>query len=144
MKIYMLIYLVWIIMFNSWYKYGMRENWFKHLEFSLWITSKKFTSNCSNFSSNLVSSFCSKLTNFSSIFLFKLSIFCSCWLNFWRSSCFCWSNFLYKSSKFGSCWLNFWINFWDRFLASDLTHLDKETSGAKCLGFLLGSQGHEV
>ena len=38
MRIYMLIYLVWIIMFNSWYKHGMGKTWFKSLEFSLWIT----------------------------------------------------------------------------------------------------------
>ena len=34
----MLIYLVWIIMFNSWYKHGMAKTRFKNLEFSLWIT----------------------------------------------------------------------------------------------------------
>ena len=38
MRIYMLIYLVWIIMFNSWYKYGMGKNGFKNVEFSLCIT----------------------------------------------------------------------------------------------------------
>ena len=38
MRIYMLIYLVWIIMFNSWYKHGMGKTRFKNLEFSLWIT----------------------------------------------------------------------------------------------------------
>ena len=40
MRIYMLIYLVWIIMFNSWYKHGMGKTRFKNLEFSLWITLK--------------------------------------------------------------------------------------------------------
>ena len=38
MRIYMLIYLVWIFMFNSWYKLGWGKNLFKNLEFSLWIT----------------------------------------------------------------------------------------------------------
>ena len=37
MRVYMLRYLVWIIMFNSWYKYGVRINLFKNHEFSLWI-----------------------------------------------------------------------------------------------------------
>ena len=38
MRIYMLIYLVSIIMFISWYKHGMGKKRFKNLEFSLWIT----------------------------------------------------------------------------------------------------------
>ena len=40
MRINMLIYLVWIIMFNSWYKHGMGKKRFKNVEFSLWITLK--------------------------------------------------------------------------------------------------------
>ena len=27
-------------MFNSWYKHDVRKNWFKNLEYSLWITLK--------------------------------------------------------------------------------------------------------
>ena len=33
-----LIRLVWIIMFNSKYNHGVGKNWFKNLEYSLWIT----------------------------------------------------------------------------------------------------------
>ena len=34
----MLTYLVFLIMFNSWYKHGMGKKRFKNLELSLWIT----------------------------------------------------------------------------------------------------------
>ena len=38
MRICMLIWLVWTIVFNLWYKHGVGKNWFKNLEYSLWIT----------------------------------------------------------------------------------------------------------
>ena len=45
MRIYMLIYLVRIIIFNSWYKHGAGKNSFYILHLSLWITLIEMSTN---------------------------------------------------------------------------------------------------
>ena len=46
MMIYIWIYPVWIIMFNSWHKYSVGKKWFRNLGFSLWGPSTKCRSEC--------------------------------------------------------------------------------------------------
>ena len=66
MRIYMLVYLVWIIRFNSWYKHGMGKTRFKNLEFSLWITLMADTQFI-HYNDVIMSSMASQITSLTSV-----------------------------------------------------------------------------